>query len=328
MTTKNTFSQVVDASVRAIYDQAILDQSSRLYAKNLGFTEYEPDVPNDQISSISGPGRGRLTVEGQVYGANEKYKGYPVTLRMDKYTSELSWTEEDMHWIQKSPSSKRVMEVKQMAVDAVNALNQNINEAICKVFYLGHGTTNLTGGDGKALYALDHTIRKTGGSQANTFPSGDTHRAFGPTALSDAISIMNRFKGMNDIQMLPVRRLRIFHSVELQPTVIQTLVSLYGPTNNNLGKQVGSKDFLSYRGIDIDNVVLPDVPYAYRNYWFLVDMDRAAQMMFYAKGWDPRMNDVTRYDKGQFANEASAFFGWVFNSWQWTFSSKGDGTTI
>jgi len=223
MTTRGSFSQVVDAAVRALYDQAKFDLSTSVYGPNLGFTQYEPDVPADQISSISGPGYGVLTVEGQQYGSNELYKGYPVTLVMNKFTSELKWTEEDLHWLKKAPSSKRAITFNSIPKSAVNALNGNLNLEACKVFYLGFGTTNLTGGDGLALFSSAHLIRKDGSTQANTFAVGDTHRAFSAANLVEAVNIMNRFKGMNAVQMLPCKRIRVLCSIELQPTVEQAI---------------------------------------------------------------------------------------------------------
>lgn len=327
MTTRGSFSQVVDAAVRALYDTAIFDQSSRLYSLNSGVaTEYEPDVPAEQLSSMSGPGRGILTIEGQQYGSNELYKGYPVTLSMRKYTSELQYTEEDLHWLRKSQSSKRQTTFTSVVTHAVNALNQNINEDFCKVFYLGFGTTNLTGGDAVALFSASHTIRKTGGVQSNMF--SDTQRPFSAPNLVEAINIMNRFKGMNDIQMLQVRRTRVLCSPELRPTVEQAINSMYGPLNANLGLSTASKEAFRDRGVDIASIVLPDIPYAYRNYWFVVDLDRAADMFFFAKGWMPRMNDISEYEKGTFKNESSTFFGFVFNSWQWAFGSIGDNSAV
>jgi len=328
MTTRGSFSQVVDAAVRALYDQAKFDLSTKVYGPTLGFTQYEPDVPAEQISSVSGPGYGILTVEGQQYGSNELYKGYPVTLRMQKFTSELSWTEEDLHWLSKAPSSKRAVTFNSIPKNAVNALNGNVNLEACKVFYLGFGTTNLTGGDGLALFVSNHTIRKDGSTQANTYAVGDTYRAFSGPNLVDAVNIMNRFKGMNGVQMLPVQRIRVLCSIESQPVVEQAINSLYGPLNANLGLATASKEAFRSRGVDIASQVLYDMPYAYRNYWFVIDLDRAAEMAWLASGWMPRMNDVTEFAKGLYKNEASTFFGYVFSSWQWAFGSKGDGTTV
>ena len=327
MTTKNVFSQAVDAAVRALWDTTMESQDSELYGPNLGFQMYEPDVPAEQISTISGPGKGVLTVEGQQYGSNTRYKGYPVTVSLDKFTSELKWTEEDLHWLKKMPSSKRASTLNNEVEGGINALYANLNEEACKVFYLGHGTTNLTGGDGFALFYKAHTIR-AGGTQANNFGTSDTERAFSADNFVEAVNRMNRFQDHNGRQMLKVRDLRIVIAPELEPTVQQALLSLYGPANANLGLQKGSKQAFAGRGITVDYIVAPDIPYAYRNYWSVIDMRRARYASFLAKGWMPRMNPDTDYSKGVFKNEASTLFGYYFATWQHAFGSKGDGTTI
>jgi len=76
MTTKGTFSVVVDAQVRALFDTHMEEQSNELYYKDLGLTDYEPDVPEEKLNDVSGPGKGQITIEGQRYMANSKTKGY------------------------------------------------------------------------------------------------------------------------------------------------------------------------------------------------------------------------------------------------------------
>lgn len=327
MTTQNTFRDVVNASVRALFNLARDEQSANLYAKDVGFSMDDPDVPEAQISSISGPGAGSLTVEGQQYGSNNKYRGYPMTLVLNKYTTELSWTEEDLHWINKQGSSKKRSTLTSAASEAVQGLYQNYNQDVSKLFYFGFGTTFLTGGNSEALFA-SHTVRKTGTGQRNTFASGATHRPFSADAFSDAITIMNRLRGHNDIELTPVKRARVLCSKENAPNVIQTLESLYGPNNANLGLSTGSKEFMQKRGIAVDHFVLADMPTAYQNYWFVIDMDRMASRTFLAEAWGPRMNDETDYSKGTFSNEASALFGWYWNEATWCFGSIGDNSTI
>lgn len=326
--TGGTFSQVVDATVRGLYDQGKLDLSVNVYGPSLGFTTYEPDVPSDQLSTISGPGYGILTIEGQQYGSNELYKGYPVTLVLKKFTSELAWTEEDIHWIQKQPSSKRATTFNSVVKHAINALNGNLNLEACKVFYLGHGTSNLTGGDSLSLFNTSHTIRKDGSTQANNFGSGDTHRAFSADNLVLAVNNMNRFKGMNGVQMLPVRRIRVVVAGEKQPIVEQALNSLYGPLNANLGLSTASQEAFRARSVDIASVVAWDTPVAYKEYWSVIDLDRASELAWLASAWMPRMAEVTEAESGIFKNESSTLFGYLFSGWQWAFGSKGDGSAI
>ena len=327
MTTTGTFQDVIEARIRAIFERSNQEQSSELYYGELGLVDYEPDVPNEQMNDISGPDRGKLTVEGQEYGANGKYRGYPVTLTLRKYTFVLSWTEEDVHWIQKQSSSKRKTELRNSAIGAVNALQQNINEDTAKVFYLGFGTTFLNVGNSEALFG-SHTIRNGGGSQLNTFASGGTHLALSSGAIDSAIAIMNRFQGHNAIQLKRVKTLKLLVAAELISTANQIVYSMYGPLNANLGEAKTAPTALSRRGITVNAVEVPDFPAAYSTYWFLADADRASTRAFMAWGWKPRMGRDDLTSKGTLRLVGSTLFGPFVLGWQWAFGSKGDGSNI
>lgn len=327
MTTTGTFADVIEARVRAMFERSKEEQASELYYGQLGLVDYEPDVPNEQMNDISGPDRGKLTVEGQEYGANQKYRGYPVTLTLRKYTFVLSWTEEDVHFIAKQSSSKRKSELTNAAVGAVNALQQNINEDTAKVFYLGFGTTFLNVGNSEALFG-SHAIRKDGSAQLNTFASGGTHLALSSTAIDSAIAIMNRFKGHNGIQLKRVRNLKLLVPAELISTANQLLYSMYGPTNANLGESRTAPTAFSRRGIKVEAVEVPDIPAAYSTYYFLADSERAQTRAFMAWGWKPRMQRDDLNSKGTLRLVGSTLFGPFILGWQWAFGSKGDGSAI
>jgi len=325
LTTRGTLSQVIDANVRALYDRASEEISTKLFGQEL-YNEYEPDIPAEQVSAMSGPGAGTLTIEGQQYASNALYKDYPVTVALRKFTSEIAYTEEDIHWLAKQNSSKRMSDFKSMIASHVQALYYNHNDELAKHFYLGFSTTNFTGGDGKALFATDHTIRKNGGTQSNVFAS--THLPFSGPNLVTAIDIMNRFQGMNAIQLLPVRRLRVVCALENQSVVEQAITSMYGPLNANLGINAASSEALRNRGIDIASVALPNIPYAYRNYWFLVDLDRAQTRLNKAVAWNPRLADDVRTQNGTRYSDGSTLFGVYSQGWQHVFGSKGDSSAV
>lgn len=327
MTTKGTFADVVNRQISAIFDTFQEEQSNELYYSELGLTDYEPDVPDDKITDISGPGRGQITLEGNRYMGNAKTKGYPVTLVLRKYTYDIEWTEEDLHWLAKQSSSKRVSELRDAAQGAIQALQQNINEDTCKVFYLGHGTTFLTCGNSEALYG-SHTIKGTGATQYNNFGSGDTHRVLGPSAVVDAIAKMNRFQAHNGIQMKRCKTLRLLVSPENIATANQIIYSMYGPNNANLGLSQASKDALSTRKMSIEAIEVPDFPYAYRNYWFLNELNRSSKRAFMGWAWKPRVKRDETATQGVLRELGSTVFGPVVKGWQWTFSSKGDSTSI
>jgi hypothetical protein len=325
--------EAVDASVRALFSEVSLQLSNDLYYSEHGFNEYEPEIPDDKMSSVSGFGKGTLTVAGRQYGSNQRYKGYAKTITLRKYTSEIEYTEEDLHWLQKTPSAKRVIEFRNNIEGAVNALNANINEDCAKIFYLGHGTTFFTGGDALPLFDQAHTIRKSGTTaHPNTFYTGfgtsTTHLAFSADALVEAIQRMDRFVLNDATQMRKTRRLRVLCSTELNETVARTLYSMYGPNNASLGKNIGSQEFQSMLGRTVDFRVIPDQPNAYKNYWTVIDLDRASKMHWLAWGWKPRLNDQSDFRKGIFYNEGSTLFSPEASDWRFGFASKGDGTAV
>lgn len=323
MTTTGLAQDVVNPVVRALYNRALEEQSSMLYYQELGLTDYEPDVPSEQLQGITGPGAGQLTIEGQQFFSNTKQREYPVTLVLRKYTSELSWTDEDIHWLEKaSASSKRTIDFKNMPSQAVQALNQNINVDACKVFYLGFGTTFITVGNSEALYQ-SHTMR-VGAAQTNVITSnGVVNPPLASQAVSDGIVQMNRFRAQNGIQELKCRNMKLVVAPEKEPTALQIKWSDYGPQNANLGLQVSGPSVLSKQGITLDIVVARDFPTAYANYWMLVETNRAQRRAFMGWAWKPRLNEHADFRKGTWFNDASTLFGPVVQGWQWTAGSKG-----
>jgi hypothetical protein len=246
---------------------------------------------------------------------------------MRKYTAKFIVTKEDQHWLMKSANSKRMMDLRNLANGFIASMNQRWNEDACKVFYLGHGTTFLTVGNSEALYA-SHTIKGTGDTQYNNFGSGDTQRALSATAVVDGIAKMNRFQDHNGVQLLPVRNINIIVSPENISVANEILTSRQGPTNANLGLQQGSAEALAKRGITIRAIEAADIPYAYKNYWALVETNRAKSRAFMAYAWKPEMDEEPEIQNGTRIYAGSTVFGPVLLGWQWTLGSTGAGTGI
>lgn len=326
-TTQNIFRDAVNASVRLLFEKASEEQSASEYATKVGLRMENVDVPEPQLSELSGPARASLTVEGSPYKTVQRFRGYPMTVTLRKYTADLEYTEEVLHWLSKQGSSKMKSEITRDTSDLVQSLYQPMNEDISKLFYLGFGTTFLTGGNSEALFA-SHTIRSTGATQKNTFASGSTHRPFGADALSDAIVILSRLKSHNDIELRTPRRVRVLCSKELAPDVHRTINSMYGPDNANLGVNKSAKEVLAMRGITIDHMVLADMPSAYQNYWFVMDLDRAARYAVYANAWMPRLTDENKNSTGSIKHLGSTYFGFGWSDATWAFGSKGDNSAI
>lgn len=315
---------LVNASVRALFDTTKDTVLSEVSGREL-FTEYSPDVPAEQISGVSSPGYGGITLEGQQYFANQLWREYPVTLTVRKYTSELAWSEEDVHWLAKANEQKRENKFHEIVSNALLPLVGNVNRDLAKMFYLGFGTTFFTGGDAVALFSASHPIRKTGATQSNILTNEYQLTA---NAVDLAITQMNRFQAPSGVQVRKVRRLRLVVPVELASTAQQIITSLYGPTNANLGLQKASSEALMRRGIEIDVVTLPEIPSSYSNYWFLVDLDRAANRLFYANCWGPRLAQGTNEHNGTYSAGSSTLFGPTALGWQFAIGSRGTGGTV
>lgn len=323
MNTSGVFKDAVSAAVRAYFDKTKEDLNSKIYGSEL-FTEYEADVPAEQLSGIAGPGLGTLTLEGQQYGSNELWEEYKKTITLRKYTSELSWSKEVMHFaFGKASEAKRQMKLASIASNGIRPLLGNINLDVAKMFYLADGTTFFTGGDAVSLVNASHPIRKTGGTQTNIVTSNPV---LSTDAVQTAITQMNRFQAMNGQDLNLCTRLRLVVPKELTATACQIRDSVYGPTNALLGLQKSSKEqLMRSQGIDFDVITLPNIPSSYGAYWWLVDLDRAKERFFLAWGWKPEVAQDTVVDHGTFKLDADTVFGPTALGWQWVIQSTGAG---
>lgn len=317
MTTKNVWQDVVNAAVRAEFDSSKEDILGMIDGNTL-FTEYEPDTPNEQVSGVAGPGYGTLTVEGQEYGENEMYREYPVSATLRKYSSKLSWTEEDLHWFSKANQQKRVNKIGEISSNALRPLVGNVNRDIAKLIYLSFGTTFFTGGDAVSLVNAAHPIRATGSTQSNTATA-----AFAASSLRTAIDAMNRFQGQNGVQLGKVRRFALVGGIEQEASFQQVLDSMYGPGNANLGLQTSSRAQFSARGVQASYIILPEIPSTYSAYWWVIDLDRAVNRLFLGWGWKPRVASETIPGNGTFEMDASTLVAPFAMGWQFIYGSNG-----
>lgn len=317
MNTLGVFQDVVDSQIHSIVDEA-----SELAAQELEGTQmfqmYQIDKNDEKIQGMAAAGYGTLTLEGQQYAANTLWRDYPVNVTVRKYTSELVYTEEDVYFLERMQSSGNdtgvQLKLGSITDNAIPPLVGNINVDIAKSLYLGFGTTFFTGGDGEALFSASHPISATGGTQSNTGTS-----VFSASALRTTIDAMNRFQTQNGRRMKKVRRFVVVCHSDLEADVQQALDSMYGPGNANLGLQTASKAQFQARGVEASYVTLTEIPAAYHNYWFVVDLDRAARRFFLAYAWLPRSNQHTIVRNGTFAIDSSTIAGPVHLGFQHVF---------
>lgn len=313
----NTFQDVVDSEIHSIVDLASEQAAQEIEGREL-FTMYQVDKEDEKIQGMSGASYGSLTLQGQQYAANQLYRDYPADVTIRKYTSELGYTEEDVYYIgrmMKSGNDTGVqLRLGSIADQAIPPLTGNINADIAKMFYLGFGTTFFTGGDGVALFSASHPIRKTGSTQSNTGTS-----TFSAGALRTTVDAMNNFQGQNGRRLRKVKNIRVVCHSDIEADVRQALDSMYGPGNALLGLQTASKAAFSARGVKADLITLTEIPAAYHNYWFVVDLDRAARRFFLAYAWMPRAKQDTESRNGTSVIDSSTVFGPVALGWQWVY---------
>lgn len=317
MTTGNTFQDVVDSEVHSIVDLASEQAGQEIEAREL-FTMYQVDKEDEKIQGLSGASYGTLTLQGQMYAANQLYRDYPADITIRKYTTELGYTEEDVYFIgrmMKSGNDTGVqLRLNSIADQAIPPLTGNINADIAKIFYLGFNTTFFTGGDAVALFSTAHPIRKTGSTQSNRGTS-----TFSAGTLRTTIDAMNNFQGQNGRRLNKVKNFRVVCHSDIEADVRQALDSMYGPGNANLGLQTGSSAAFAARGVKTGVITLTEIPAAYHNYWFVVDLDRAARRFFLAYAWMPRAKSDTEVRNGTNVIDSSTLFGPSVLGWQWVY---------
>lgn len=175
-----------------------------------------------------------------------------------------------------------------------------------------------------------HSLRKPGASAVrNTFASGDTHRPLSSDALRTGIDILNRYRGHNDVQLIPTKDINLVVPVELGATAHRIIKSDYGPDTANLGLNPSSESALASRGMKINYTVASYIPAAYSTYWTLVAKDRAAKAWKMGWGWKPRVQeDDTKRSAGTLQFVGSTYFRPIALGWDWAFGSQGNNAAI
>lgn len=309
-----TFQDVVDSTIHSIVDLA-----SEMAAQEIEGTEmfkmYQIDKEDEKLQGMAAAGYGHQTIEGQQYASNQLWRDYPVSITVRKYTSELTYTEEDVYFLERMMNNGNdtgiQLRLGSITESAIPPLTGNINYDIARSLFLGFGTTFFTGGDGVSLFSASHPIRATGGTQSNTGTS-----VFSATALRATVDAMNNFQDQNGRRIKKVKRFIVVCHSDIEADVQQALDSLYGPGNGNLGLQTASSQAFTRRGVTAGYITLTEIPAAYHNYWFVIDLDRAAKRFFLAYAWMPRSATRTEVRNGTYAIDSSTIMGPVHLGWQ------------
>lgn len=329
ITTAGMGVDVVTSTVRSLVDLANEDFGNRLHYREWGFNEYDGSSTDEQIQGMASVGPAVLTVESQRFGDSTRYRDYPASITYRKYTQDVEVSAEVMHWLNKSLGRRNDLSGRNL-VNWANGIASGLNYVVdldaAKLFFLGFGTTFFSGGDGLSLFNGSHLIRK-GGTQSNLF--SDTHRAFTADNLVEALRRMNRFKGANGQQLMPVQHARVLCSSERAAEVWRVLNSDFGPLTANTGlNYASSAAFNGINGGTLDMKVIDKMPEGYSDYWFVVSMDRAAERQYVGWGWKPQLDSEPEKVRGSLHYLGSVYFGITCLGWQHVFGSKGDGSAV
>jgi len=294
---------LADPRIRAIWDEKQTQLSTRLDYGDIGLTDHNAEILDSKFENFTGLGIAQATGEKEPYNREDINAGYNVTITPKKFTKAIEITEEMLRF-------NLWPKINNLVGGVANALNARINTDAAKVLYLGFGTTFLTGGDSKALFATDHPINGT--TQSN---SGGTN-PLSYDNLKTAIQAMDRYVDDKGIQLLPCQKLRLIVARENKERAIEVLKSIGNPDSANRLSNV----FQTENGL-IDLKVAYWIPSGYSKYWFVMDMERANLMAKILWGWKPRFDDDKVINNGTKIYTGSVMFAPGFQSWQWCYGS-------
>lgn len=299
-----TLFDLADPRIRKIWDEKSTQLSSRLEYSNLGLTDWNAEILNSQFENFSGLGFAQATGELEPYSREDLVQGDKVTITPVKFTKAIAITEEMLRF-------NLWKKIDDLTGAVANSLQATINLNAAKIFYLGSGTTFFTGGDGSALFAT-HTT-KDGSTTSNTTSNPLTY-----DNLKTAIQGMDRFIDDKGIQLLPCQKLRLIVPRELKERGEEILRSIGNPDSANRVNNV----FNNGAGF-IDLRVSNWIPNSssYNKNWFVVDMERAANMAYMVWGWKPKFDSDNVVNTGSKIYTGSSMFQPGFQAWQWAYGS-------
>ena len=300
----NKLFDLADPRIRKIWDEKDTQLSKRLEYADIGLTDYRAEILNPQFENFTGLGLASQTGEKEPYAREDINAGKNVTITPVKFTKAIDISEEMLHF-------NLWPKINNLVGAVGNALNGRINTNAAKIHYLGGGTTFFTGGDSSALYASNHS-NGDGTTQSNTSTNPLSY-----DNLKTACQAIDRFYDDKGIQLMPTRKLRLIVAREKKERAEEVLRSIGNPDNANRVSNV----FNNGDGY-IDMRVANWIPATtYGNYWFLIDMERAAQMAYLVWGWRPKFDSDSVVNNGTKIYTGSTMFSPGFQDWRWAYGN-------
>ena len=300
----NKLFDLADPRIRKIWDEKDTQLSKRLEYADIGLTDYRAEILNPQFENFTGLGLASQTGEKEPYAREDINAGKNVTITPVKFTKAIDISEEMLRF-------NLWPKINNLVGAVGNALNGRINTNAAKIHYLGGGTTFFTGGDSSALYASSHS-NGDGTTQSNTSTNPLSY-----DNLKTACQAIDRFYDDKGIQLMPTRKLRLIVAREKKERAEEVLRSIGNPDNANRVSNV----FNNGDGY-IDMRVANWIPATtYGNYWFLIDMERAAQMAYMVWGWRPKFDSDSVVNNGTKIYTGSTMFSPGFQDWRWAYGN-------
>ena len=295
---------LADPRIKGIWDEKSSQLSSRLEYQKLGFTDINAEIADPKFEPISGLGLASKSGEKEPYSREELDQAGSVTISPVKFTKAIDISEEMLRF-------NLWPKINTLVGGVSNSLRGRIDTDVAKMYYLGAGTTFFTGHDNSALYAT-HTLADSS-TQSNT-----TTNTLNYDNLKTAVQAMDRFTDDKGIQLLPCSKLRLITAREKKEKAEEVLRSIGNPDSANRVNNV----FNNGEGY-IDHVVSGWIPVTtYSTYWFVIDMERAADMAKLVWGWKPKFDSDNVINNGTKIYTGSTMFKPGSVSWQWTYGSQ------
>lgn len=319
-----TLPQIVDPSIIEHSAEILNEITAESQYRKFPFKTWQLETTSDAFSSMSSLGPGVLTIQGQTYGNAIKFTGYKKTCVVRKYTLDEPYTEELQYFIDRK-REMGALELDDKVRGIMEGLELNLEQDFAKVFYLGAGTTFITGGDGLALMSTAHTSTNPSvATQSNIATVGaTTNVVLAPASVQAVFVQLDRFKMNSGTLVKPSTNKAIIASRQLLESAFRIKKSEYGPDTSNLGFGLVSPTIAQEVGYSFKILPLHHMPDAYANYWFAVDLDKMAKMLVKAYMWDPRLNPELMTLAGVKHFFGSTIFGWNPIDWRWIVGSTG-----
>lgn len=301
MANLQTLFQLADPRIRRIWDEKSTQLSKRMEYADLGLSDYTAEILNSQFENFTGLGYAQQTGELQPYNREDILPESNVTITPVKFTKAIDISEEMLRF-------NLWPKINNLVGAVANSLNARISSNAAKIHYLGFGTTFFTGGDGSALYA-SHTLGD-GTTQANNGTSPLSY-----DNLKTVCQAMDRFRDDKGIQLLPCQRLRLIVARENKERAEEVLRSIGNPDSANRVNNVFNNG-TGYIDMRVANWI-PQTTYS--KYWFVIDMERAAQMAYMVWGWKPKFDSDNIVNNGSKIYTGSTMFQPGFQAWQWAY---------